>query len=264
MPRQLFAQVLSNENIIIGHNVITCEAPTLAALAQPGHFVNVLTAERFDPLLRKPFSIYTVDRERGQISLLYSIVGATTEGMARKRPGEMLDIVGPLGGKLFRPDTRPSATHIMVGGGYGVPPLVFLARELRLAQNAPNITFIIGARRKDLLLCEAELLAAGIDARSATEDGSHGTQGRVTDILELLLLEKTGEPVTVYCCGPTPMMRAVGELCQRYSVPCQLSVEVAMPCGIGVCMGCVLDLTDGRRVRCCVDGPVFEATEVKW
>ena len=264
MPHQVFARILSNDPIIAGHQVITCEAPTLAIEAQPGHFVNVLTAERYDPLLRKPFSVYTVDRDRGQISLLYSIVGATTEGMSRKRPGDMLDIVGPLGGRIFQADTRPDTTHIMVGGGYGVPPLVFLSRELRIAQSAPNIKFIIGARRKDLLLCEAELVAAGVDARVATEDGSHGTPGRVTDVLEPLLRENAGLPVTVYCCGPTPMMKAVAELCLKLGVTCQLSVEVAMPCGIGVCMGCVLDLTDGRRVRCCVDGPVFEAGEVKW
>ncbi|MGI4790031.1 MAG: dihydroorotate dehydrogenase electron transfer subunit [Janthinobacterium lividum] len=264
MPQQVFASVLSNEEIIADHKVLVCEAPAIAALAQPGHFVNVLTAERTDPLLRKPFSIYTVDRERGQISLLYSIVGATTIGMSRKRPGDTLDLVGPLGGRIFQPDTRPGATHILVGGGYGVPPLVFLARELHLAPTKPDLVFIIGARRKDLLLCEAELTAAGVDARAATEDGSHGTQGRVTDVLAPLLAVRSGRPVTVYCCGPTPMMRAVGDLCQSLDVPCQLSVEVAMPCGIGVCMGCVLDLTDGRRVRCCVDGPVFEASEVAW
>lgn len=264
MPQQVFAPVLANDAIIADHKVITCAAPAIAALAQPGHFVNALTAERTDPLLRKPFSIYTVDRERGQISLLYSIVGATTQGMARKMPGDTLDLVGPLGGRIFRPDMREGATHIMVGGGYGVPPLVFLARELQLAPTDPSLLFIIGARRKDLLLCHEELKAAGVDARAATDDGSHGTQGRVTDVLEPILRERSGQPVTVYCCGPTPMMRAVGELCQRLDVSCQLSVEVSMPCGIGVCMGCVLDLTDGRRVRCCVDGPVFEASEVKW
>ena len=263
-PKQVLAPILANDALIAGHKVVVCEAPALAASAQPGHFVNVLTAERTDPLLRKPFSIYTVDRERGQISLLYSIVGATTQGMARKRPGDMLDLVGPLGGRIFQPDTRPDAFHILVGGGYGVPPLVFLSRELQIAHAHPNMTFIVGARRKDLLLCEAELLAAGVDARAATEDGSHGTAGRVTDALAPLLAEHSGKPVTVYCCGPTPMMRAVGDLCQSVGVPCQLSVEVAMPCGIGVCMGCVLDLADGRRVRCCVDGPVFEASEVAW
>ena len=263
-PKQVFATVLANNAIIAGHKVLTCVAPEIAAQAQPGHFVNALTAERTDPLLRKPFSLYTVNREEGQISLLYSIVGATTQGMARKAPGDTLDLVGPLGGRIFRPDTRPGAAHIMVGGGYGVPPLVFLSRELQMTDSTSEIAFIIGARRKDLLLCEAELTAAGVAAHPATEDGSHGTQGRVTDVLEPMLRERDGQRATVYCCGPTPMMRAVGELCLSLGVPCQLSVEVSMPCGIGVCMGCVLDLTDGRRVRCCVDGPVFEASEVKW
>ncbi len=264
MPQQVFASVLANDEIIAGHKVITCEAPAIAALARPGHFVNALTAERYDPLLRKPFSIYTADRDRGQISILYSIVGATTMGMARKIPGDTLDIVGPLGGEIFKPDDRPGATHIMVGGGYGVPPLVFLTRELQATTDRDNLFFIIGARRKDLLLCQAELTAAGVNAQAATEDGSHGTHGRVTDALEPALRERSGRPVTVYCCGPTPMMRAVGDLCQSLGVPCQISVEVSMPCGIGVCMGCVLDLADGRRVRCCVDGPVFESSEVKW
>ena len=263
-PRQVFARVLANDEIIAGHKVLTCEAPALAQAARPGHFVNALTAERTDPLLRKPFSIYTADRDRGQISLLYSIVGATTQGMARKMPGDTLDLVGPLGGRLFRPDPRPGAAHVLVGGGYGVPPLVFLSRELQAAQAEAALTFIIGARRKDLLLCQAELEAAGIDARAATEDGSHGAHGRVTDVLGPLLAERAGQPLTVYCCGPTPMMRAVGELCLSVGVPCQLSVEVSMPCGIGVCMGCVLDLADGRRVRCCVDGPVFGAEEISW
>jgi len=264
MPQQVFAPVLANDEIIAGHKVLVCEAPAIAASARPGHFVNALTAERTDPLLRKPFSLYTVDRERGQISLLYSVVGPTTLGMARKRPGDTLDLVGPLGGHVFQPDTRPGAAHILVGGGYGVPPLVFLSREMQLSQAQPDLRFIVGARRKDLLLCEAELTAAGVPTHAATEDGSRGTQGRVTDVLEPLLRERWGRPVTVYCCGPTPMMRAVGELCQSLGVPCQLSVEVAMPCGIGVCMGCVLDLADSRRVRCCMDGPVFEASEVAW
>jgi dihydroorotate dehydrogenase electron transfer subunit len=205
-----------------------------------------------------------VDRTRGEISLLYSVVGATTRGMARKQRGHMLDLVGPLGGRLFTPDLRPNTRHIMVGGGYGVPPLVFLSRELLLADSQSHIAFLIGARTKDLLLCEKELRAAGVATHPATEDGSHGFQGRVTDVLLPLLQKHAGEPVTVYCCGPTPMMRAVGTLCQENSVPCQVSVEVPMPCGVGVCMGCVLDLADGRRVRCCTDGPVFEVREVAW
>ena len=256
--------VISNDEIISDHRVLTCHAPEVAALAKPGHFVNVSVGDGYDPFLRKPFSIYTVNRERGEISMLFSIVGATTRGMAKKRAGDEIDLVGPLGGKIFQPDTREGAIHVMVGGGYGVPPLVFLSKELLGADPNTNVEFIIGARHKDLLLCEAELAEAGVAARMTTEDGSHGLRGRVTDALRIVLEEQSGNPVTVYCCGPTPMMRAVSDLCLELSTPCQLSVEVGMPCGMGVCMACVVDLADGRRVRCCTDGPVFEAGEVIW
>ncbi|MCW3061496.1 MAG: dihydroorotate oxidase electron transfer subunit [Capsulimonas sp.] len=262
--QQYLVPVISNDEIIADHRVLTCYAPEVAALARPGHFLNVSVGDGYDPFLRKPFSIYTVNRERGEISMLFSIVGATTRGMAKKRAGDEIDLVGPLGGKIFQPDTREGATHVMVGGGYGVPPLVFLSKELLSAAASTNIEFIIGARHKDLLLCEAELAEAGVTARMTTEDGSHGMRGRVTDALRVVLAELGASPVTVYCCGPTPMMHAVSDLCLEVDVPCQLSVEVGMPCGMGVCMACVVDLADGRRVRCCTDGPVFAAGEVKW
>lgn len=256
--------VTSNQEIIKDHRVITCVAPEIAAAARPGHFVNILTGDGYDPFLRKPFSIYTVDRKRGEIGILYSIVGVVTRGMAKKRVGDEIDIVGPLGGRLFTPDTRENVTHVMVGGGYGVPPLVFLSHELRRADPNAKIVFLIGARHKDLLLCEAELIAGGVDARVATEDGSRGVRGRVTDALRPILENTAGGPHAVYCCGPTPMMQAVGALSAELSIPCQVSVEVAMPCGMGVCMACVIDLADGRRVRCCTEGPVFEAQNVTW
>lgn len=261
MSQQTHAAVLANDELIANHRVLRLFAPEIAAVARPGHFVNALAGDDAS-ILRKPFSIYAADKISGEISLLFSIYGPTTRAMAAKRIGETLDVFGPLGGRLFEPDKRQNAAHVMVGGGYGVPPLVFLAKRLK-DENA-DVTFVTGARRADLLLCQAELAAAGVSARTVTEDGSCGTTGKVTDCLAPMLEQRAGAPTTVYCCGPTPMMRAVGELCQSAGVPCQLSMEVPMPCGVGVCMGCVLDLTDGRRVRCCTDGPVFEATEITW
>ena len=134
-----------------------------------------------------------------------------------------------------------------------------------MADPNARIIFLIGARHKDLLLCEEELRAAGIDTRPSTEDGSWGAVGRVTDVLAPLLADKAGDaPDRV-------LLRADADdagrrrfvLASQY-VPCQLSVEVGMPCGLGVCMACVIDLADGRRVRCCTDGPVFQAGEVTW
>ncbi len=265
MPHSVLAPVLSVSPLAPNHYVLTCHAPSLAREARPGHFVNVRADDQgFDPFLRKPFSIYTADTQDGNISLLFSIVGSVTQSMVRKRAGDTIDLVGPLGGHVFAPPPAPDTRHILVGGGYGVPPLVFLSRTLLASTPAPEIAFVIGARTKDLLLCEAELRTAGVPTHTATDDGSHGTLGLVTDVLRPMLAQNAQRPVAVYCCGPTPMMRAVGELCTAHQVSCQLSVEVAMPCGIGVCMGCVLDLADGRRVRCCVDGPVFQASEVAW
>jgi dihydroorotate dehydrogenase electron transfer subunit len=257
---QTLATVVANDDLIHNHKVLVCDAPEIAKQARPGHFVNVLASDWYGSILRKPFSIYQADPKSGRISMLYQITGATTQGMARKEPGDTIDLVGPLGGHIFEADKREGITHIMVGGGYGVPPLVFLAAELRENDTNAKISFVIGARRKDLLLCEGDLEDLNVAAYMATEDGSHGHRGRVTDVLKNLLAPNT----TIYCCGPTPMMRAVGELCHEAGVPCQVSLEVPMPCGVGVCMGCVIDLTDGQRLRACLDGPVFDPTEVVW
>ena len=260
---RVIGTVLDNVDIAPRHRVITVEAPHIARLARPGHFVNVLTADSYDPLLRKPFSVFTVDRPSGVIQLLFSVVGGTTRRMASKRAGDHLDIIGPLGGRVFHPSTELNARHVMVGGGYGVPPLVFLASELLKRTPNADINFLIGARERELLLCLEHLQATGIRTHTSTEDGSHGLKGRITDVLAPILGD-SGRETTVYCCGPTPMMRAVGELCQSAGVSCQVSVEVGMPCGVGVCMACVIDVKNGKRVRCCTDGPVFDASEVLW
>jgi len=258
------APVVSNVEIIPDHKVVTFVCPEIAQVARPGHFVNILVSDGYDPFLRKPFSIYRADPATGEVAVLYSIVGRITTRMARLRPGDTLDLVGPLGGSLFDADPRQGALHIMVGGGYGVPPLVLFSNRLRVADPTARLAFLIGARRDDLLLCEAELLEAGFDARVSTEDGSRGLRGRVTHLLEPLLAEAKDDPVAVYCCGPTSMMEAVAKLAARYGAACQVSIEVGMPCGLGVCMGCVIDLADGRRVRSCLDGPVFAAGEIAW
>jgi dihydroorotate dehydrogenase electron transfer subunit len=265
MPYQLMAPVTDNREVAPLHFVLTCFAPEVAAAARPGHFINTRIAEDgFDPLLRKPFSIYSADRLSGHIAILYSVVGATTRGMARKRPGDVLDLIGPLGGNLFAADPRPNARHIMAGGGYGVPPLVFLAQDIRHENPGASIGFFIGARTRDLLLCADDLQAAGIATQTTTEDGTCGRPGLITDALRPAIFAGDPELTTVYCCGSAGMMEAVSKLCAEAGTACQVSLEVTMPCGIGVCMGCVTDLADGRRVRCCIDGPVFSSEEVEW
>lgn len=265
MIRQLFAPVLRVEKLSApGHYVLTFQAGEMARDARPGHFVAV-AAETGTQVLRRPFSFFTADTATGEASILFSVFGPTTRAMAEYKAGDLLDVIGPLGGRVFTADARPGAHHIMVGGGYGVPPLVFLSHQIKAADPSAYITFINGARTRELLVGTEGLDEVGVTLRPCTNDGSCGFPGLVTGVLEELLKARAeGAPVHIYTCGPTPMMRAVGEMAITFGVPCQVSMEVFMPCGIGICMGCAVGRPDGTFARGCKEGPVFEAREVVW
>lgn len=242
---------------------MTFEAPELAADALPGQFVAVY-AETGLQILRRPFSFYSADPTTGICTILYSVYGPTTRAMSLLKPGDYVDLVGPLGGRVFTADERAGVHHIMVGGGYGVPPLNFLAHRIRAKDPDARVTLIIGARTRNLLVGEAGMEDAGVTLRCCTNDGSYGFSGMVTGLLEQILTEEKDQPVHVYTCGPTPMMKAVGDMAIQFDVPCQVSMETFMPCGIGICMGCAVGRPDGSYARGCTDGPVFEAREVVW
>ena len=263
--RKFKAPVLENRKLDApGHHVLTIDAPELARDARPGHFVGV-SGETGAQILRRPFSVFNADPHTGQVTILFSVFGPVTKVMAGYQVGDVVDLIGPLGGRLFDADARPDAHHLMVGGGYGVPPLAFLAKRIRAANSDAQVTFITGARRSDLLVGTEGLADAGVALRTCTNDGSCGTSGIVTDLLSAILRDRADStPVQVYTCGPTPMMRAVGELSIREDVPCQVSMEVFMPCGIGICMGCAVGRPDGTYARGCTDGPVFDAREIVW
>ena len=147
-----------------------------------------------------------------------------------------------------------------MGGGYGVPPLNYLAKTIRASAPDAMVTVIIGARTANLLVGDDGLLDAGVEVIYCTDDGSAGVQGRVTDALLPLLKSDS----RVYTCGPTPMMKAVGELSEAHGVDCQVSLETFMPCGVGICVGCVVKMRDGVFSRTCTDGPVYPGCEVAW
>lgn len=259
------ARVISNTPVVAQHNVLVCHAPEIAQAARPGHFVNALTHGA--GTRRKPFSVFQADPDSGRIALLYQVRGETTQGMAAKQPGDVLDVIGPLGGRVFDADPEAAAVHVLVGGGYGVPPLVFLAQRLRNAWSDCEIRFVLGARSKELLLCEADIAGLNIALDIRTEDGTHGAQGLVTDSLNVIIAAhgpETDCPARVYTCGPSSMMHAVAEMCATASVPCQVSVAVPMPCGVGDCLECLIDTTDALRVRACLEGPVFDSRIIVW
>lgn len=263
MTSSLECEILTHREVAPRHYRMTLAAPAIAALARPGHYVHVLprTATSYDPLLRRAFSI--LKSHAGVIEILYRIEGRGTAQMARLMPGDILDLLGPLG----RPFAPPESQTILVGGGVGVPPMAMLASICDPHQTRA----LIGARSQKEIICREDFQQYGIPVAMATDDGSAGHHGRVTDLLEQALREtaaRQSKP-TVYACGPLPMLRAVAALARKYDVRCQVSLEENMPCGVGVCNGCVVPVVGagddyGSYRRICVDGPVLWADQVDW
>ncbi len=268
MPVDVPAAVVSNLRLTPEYNVLTLAAPEIAKLAAPGQFVMVKTAPGLDPLLRRPFSIFEIMRDPAGapagISLLNKRVGVGTTLLYQAEAGDRIDCLGPLG-QPFAP-VSPPAEGWMVAGGVGLAPFATLAQALK-ARGTP-MTLFYGGRGATDLFYESFFADLGATLVITTEDGSRGEQGRVTSPLERALAGRPADrPVTVYACGPTPMMRAVADLGVRYARATYVSLEPVMGCGMGGCYSCVVRVTrpgGTHFVRSCIEGPVFDATAVVW
>ncbi|MDP9092892.1 MAG: dihydroorotate dehydrogenase electron transfer subunit [Actinomycetota bacterium] len=244
----------------------TVVAPGIAAGFQAGHFVAVAVGgQSTSMLLRRAFALYGATAAgdfAGTIAFVVAARGAGTRWLLDRRPGDVLDMVGPLGNPFPLPSGRAPA--VLVGGGYGTAPLIPLAHALITAGSPVEI--IIGASTAARLFGELVAKRAVGTVTVTTDDGSAGIQGRVTDVLAESIERIKAE--VVYACGPMPMLQAVGEIARAHAIAAQVAVEEAMACGIGVCMTCVLPVRtqDGtsRFVRSCVEGPVFDADRVRW
>lgn len=246
---------------VIARDVVrlTLNAPEIAAAAIPGQFVMIQTAPGKDPLLRRPFSIHQTSSE-GYLQILFKIVGRGTQLLAQCRVGEQLSLLGPLGKgfALCEPDKA-----CLVGGGMGIAPMLFLASRFQQhAKPGAGPKVILGARnREELVPLIGAFEGLGLEVLAATDDGSFGHHGLVTDVLTKMNL---GPDFTVYSCGPRPMMVAIHHLCLKENIHCQVSVETVMACGMGACLGCAVPLKAGGYAHACSDGPVFEAGELLW
>ncbi|MGH8862788.1 MAG: dihydroorotate dehydrogenase electron transfer subunit [Jatrophihabitantaceae bacterium] len=249
----------------------TVVAPRIAKAARPGQFVAVgVGGENTAMLLRRAFALYSAapgsatrgGEFAGTIQFVVAEHGPGTGWLTRRRTGEVIDIVGPLGTSF--PVPSGPAPAVLVGGGYGTAPLIPLAQAL-LANGSP-VEMIIGAASTGRLF--GEIVAKRLLGRVTvtTDDGSAGERGLVTDALPDAIARIGAE--VVYACGPMAMLRAVGDVAREHSIRAQVAVEEAMACGIGVCMTCVLPVRgedgESRFVRSCVDGPVFDAEHVRW
>ena len=247
-------------------------APDYDQLARPGQFVMLRLTAGSDPLLRRPFGIFrcrtlpplcTGQAPQPAVELLYKVVGRGTRLLSSLHSGDRVALLGPLGRGFDLTDCAPTA--LLVAGGIGVAPLYLLAEQL--LRQGRQVRLLLGGRRRDDILAVTEFERLGVETYVATDDGSLGEQGLVTQVLERKLARFP--QASVFACGPMAMLRAVERLCRQAAVPLQVSLEALMACGVGACLGCVVPgqthQEDQPDYRCtCKQGPVFDAQELLW
>lgn len=260
----LSCPVIFVKNVVGEIYLMRLHCPPMAKIIAPGQFINIKVNNELIPLLRKPFSVCRRDADEGWIEILWKIVGKGTEIMARYEVGEKVNVLGPLGHGFHIPSNMQVA--LLVGGGLGVAPLPFLCEEvLRLGKTA---LVFLGAKSVNELSLKGLFQKMGVETFIATEDGSEGKCGLVTDIIiEYLKQADHLNQKHFFSCGPTGLLNYMIKITEEYNIEGQISIETMMACGFGICMGCPL------RVRgehagvelykfACLDGPVFDAREV--
>jgi dihydroorotate dehydrogenase electron transfer subunit len=253
------AAIVRTEQLTADIYRITVKADNIAKSAMPGQFVMVKVSDGLDPLLRRPFSIHQV-ADDGSVQVLFKILGKGTRLMAGLQPGQEMDLVGPLGHGF---SIAKECQHCLVGGGMGIAPLLFLAGQILKECEPAAIKVLLGARTSvEISTVIGDFESMGLTVQAATEDGSLGHHGLVTELLEQLDQQKQWR---VYTCGPYPMLKAVVGQCKKQRWGCQVSLETFMACGLAACLGCAIHKPDmSGYVHVCKDGPVFEAEEVAW
>jgi dihydroorotate dehydrogenase electron transfer subunit len=273
------ARIILNRNVSPGYYRMRIYCPGAAARSKPGQFVMVRAGNSLDPLLRRPFAVHRVCGKSGAvpaagtpscIEILYRTVGKGTLLLARMKKGEAIDLLGPLGSGFRLP--RRIEAAVLVAGGIGVAPLLPLAQHLGRDGRAASRMVIIGGATRGDILCRTDFRKTGARVVVSTEDGSSGIRGLATDLLQDVLAslspEAAAHPV-IYACGPLPMLRRVAAIARNQAIPCQVSLESTMACGVGACLGCSVPVRSrtGATVsyqRVCKEGPVFDSTTIDW
>jgi dihydroorotate dehydrogenase electron transfer subunit len=246
-----------------GYHSLTFVAPEMAERTEPGQFLSVGVHSE-GTILRRPFSIYQVSQHgpwAGTVEIVFDAVGRGTEWLAGRKKHDVVDVVGPMGRPFPLP--QQNVACLLVGGGYGAAPLLYLAQDL--TQMGLRVDMVLGAKTQDRIFNPIDAKRVAASAQFTTEDGSLGTMGIVTDVMPGII-EASGTGV-VYACGPMPMLAAVAGLAKERGIPSQVAVEEAMACGTGVCFTCVIPVRrkDGvKNLRSCMEGPVFNGARVVW
>lgn len=280
---QLESKVIFNEKLNGDSYRMFINTPEIALEAKPGQFLMVRVSETNDPLFRRPFSIFRVriTHDCLGVEIIYKIVGRATRLMSKLRPGEKLDIIGPLGnGFELRKDRK---TQILIGGGTGIASLFMLGEVISKEQDL-NLIILIGAKNRDSVILEEEFRSLNAKVMVSTDDGTYGYRGFVTEMfLDLFENKKVSQDCSLYCSGPESMLKQLALICKKFNLDCQIAMQRNMMCGFGACLSCVCKIDPDHILKrrnlnsshiqiipgskfgyalTCKDGPVFDIDEV--
>ena len=256
------AEIVFNKKIAPHTYLMGLSSSQLVATSRPGQFVMVHVRSGIDPLLRRPFSIAGT-KEGELLLILYRVVGKGTAIMAKTREGERLSLLGPLGRGFDLPKSNQAS--LLVAGGIGIAPLFFLIENM----NSRAVHLMTGFASADEIIGIDQMGEFPIDVSIATDDGTAGHAGPVTDLMEAFLRDGSTEKkaLSIFTCGPEPMLKKVAALALEKKLPCQASLEAAMACGLGACQGCAIKASKNESrayYHVCADGPVFPVAAIDW
>ena len=253
-------ELLKKEMLIDGIYKFSVKSPEIANSARAGQFLEIKVSETGEPFLRRPISIYNIDKENGIVEFIFQVKGRGTEILADRKIGDLIDIMGPLGFGGFKVQEYNNVA--IIGGGIGTYPLYELVKELK---GKANLNVYLGFRDKSLVTCEKEFEEIGLNKLVVTtDDGSYKEKGYAIDFMKKDIEEHKVD--MIFACGPLPMLKAVRAYAIENNIPCQISLEERMGCGIGACLGCAVKVISGTEPRyghVCKEGPVFNAADVE-
>ena len=253
-------ELLKKEMLIDGIYKFSVKSPEIANSARAGQFLEIKVSETGEPFLRRPISIYNIDKENGIVEFIFQVKGRGTEILAERKIGDLIDIMGPLGFGGFKVQEYNNVA--IIGGGIGTYPLYELVKELK---GKANLNVYLGFRDKSLVTCEKEFEEVGLNKLVVTtDDGSYKEKGYAIDFMKKDIEEHKVD--MIFACGPLPMLKAVRAYAIENNIPCQISLEERMGCGIGACLGCAVKVISGTEPRyghVCKEGPVFNAADVE-
>lgn len=262
MPINIKAKLIEKKELIPGIYKFSVEAKEIVEKSKPGQFTEIRVNDNTEPFLRRPISIHNLCKESGKLEFIFQVKGKGTTILSTKNVGELIDIIGPLGNGAFKYEDYSNLA--IIGGGIGVFPLYELAKSA--INDEKNVNTYLGFRNKDLVVLEDEFRNVSTNLVLTTDDGSYAQKGFAIDFLKQDI--ESGKADSIFACGPLPMLRAVQKLAIEKNIPCQISLEENMGCGLGVCLGCAVKTANSPKdapeyVHVCKAGPVFDATYVE-